>query len=472
MARRLPTIGVGAAAALALAASAFSPAAAETLGQALARAYVGNPDLEQQRADVRARDEDVPRAAAGMMPKASLSGHGGGEFSRVRQPAGRSASGKRAFSTDHMLGQPHGASFSLSQPLFDGGRTANSVRQAEFAVFASREAMRLAEQETLQNGAAIYMNVLRDTAVCGLRKNNVLVLEEQLRQTRDRSRMGDATITDVALAEAALARSRSDFYEAQSRLSDSVAAYRQIFGVEPTRLEPPPSIEALLPRSTEEAIDVALVEHPGVASALHQEAAASAAVDVAEGALLPTVSVDVGVVQQYDSFLGYPGSRQFSAQALGSINVPLYQGGAEYASIRRAKEIVGKARLAVDSHRATTRAAVVASFGQLRTAKVRIVADQAAVKAAETALKGVRDEVQLGQRTMLDLLYAQQALLDARVRLVASQRDRIVASYAALGSVGRLSAATLGLDAPVYDPKVHFERVRDKKFGVEIEEPR
>jgi outer membrane protein len=190
-------------------------------------------------------------------------------------------------------------------------------------------------------------------------------------------------------------------------------------------------------------------------------------VKVAEGALLPTVSVNAKVLQQYGSFLGYPGSRQFSAQALGAIDVPLYQGGAEYASVRRAKEVVGKARLAVDSQRLTARAGVVASFGQLRAAKARIVADQAAVAAAETALKGVRDEAQFGQRTTLDLLDAQQALLDARVRLGASRRDRVVSSYAASSAMGRLSAATLGLDAPIYDPRAHFDAVRDKKLGLE-----
>jgi outer membrane protein len=464
--RRLVSNAIVAVAASLLAVS-VSPAMAETLAQALARAYLSNPDLEQQRAEVRAYDEDVPRAAAGMMPKASLSVHGGGEFSRVRQPAGRDSSGRRGFSSDEMLGRPHGASLTLSQPLYDGGRTDNSVLQAEASVFAARAAMRLTEQETLQDGAAAYMNVLRDTAVVGLRRNNILVLEEQLRQTRDRLQVGDATRTDVAQAEAALARSRSDFYEAQAALSDSVAVYRKIFGAEPTRLEPPPSVEAHLPRSVEDAVHVALTEHPGVAAALHQEAAASLAVNVAEGALLPTVSVNVKVLQQYDSFLGYPGSRQFSAQALGAVNVPLYQGGAEYASVRRAKEVAGKARLAVDSQRLTARAGVVASFGQLRAAKARIVADQAAVAAAEAALKGVRDEVQFGQRTTLDLLNAQQALLDARVRLVASQRDRVVSSYAALSAMGRLSAATLGLDAPIYDPRTHFDAVRDKKLGLE-----
>jgi outer membrane protein len=189
-------------------------------------------------------------------------------------------------------------------------------------------------------------------------------------------------------------------------------------------------------------------------------------VKLAEGALLPTVSVNVKVLQQYDSFLGYPGSRQFSAQALGAIDVPLYQGGAEYASVRRAKDVVGKARLAVDSQRLTARAGVVASFGQLRAAKARIVADQAAVAAAETALKGVRDEAQFGQRTTLDLL-EQQALLDARVRLGASRRDRVVSSYAASSAMGRLSAATLGLDAPIYDPRARFDAVRDEKLGLE-----
>jgi outer membrane protein len=184
------------------------------------------------------------------------------------------------------------------------------------------------------------------------------------------------------------------------------------------------------------------------------------------------LSVNAQVSQQYDSFLGAPQTRQFSAAALGQLNVPLYQGGGEYASIRQAKEQLGQARLNADLQRDSVRASVVSSYGLLDTAKASILSGQAAVRAAEAALAGVREEAKVGQRTTLDVLNARQALLNARVNLVVSQRDRVVASYAALGSIGRLTARELELDVSLYDPSVHFEQVHDKWIGVDTPDGR
>lgn len=447
---------------------AFSSARAETIASALSRAYYGNPDLNQQRANVRARDEDAPKALAGLRPKANIQASYGVTYSDVRIPAGRNqTTNQRQYYSDKFVGHPRGATLSVSQTVLDFGRTENSLRQAESGVFAARSTMRLTEQATLQNGATAYMNVLRDTAILDLRKNNVAVLSAQLRQTRDRFQVGEVTRTDVAQAEASLEQARSELYAAQAQLKTSAANYRQIIGVEPKRLEAAQSVERFLPKSLNEAIGVALVEHPGVTAALHQTDAAELAVKVAESALLPNVSVNAQVSQQYDSFLGFPGSRQFSAQATGTLNVPLYQGGAEYASIRQAKEQVGQAKFNADVQRDSVRASVVSSYGLLETAKASILSGQAAVRAAEIALAGVREEAQVGQRTTLDVLNAQQALLNARVNLIVSQRDRVVASYAALGSIGRLSAETLNLAVNVYDPAVHLEQVWDKWLGVD-----
>lgn len=221
--------------------------------------------------------------------------------------------------------------------------------------------MRLTEQATLQNGATAYMNVLRDTAVVNLRKNNIAVLEQRLQQTRDRFQVGEVTRTDVAQAEASVAQARSELYAAQAQLKNSVATYRQIIGVEPTHLESGRSLEPFLPHSLQQAIEIALVEHPGVIAALHQADAVESSVRVAESALAPTLSVNAQVSQQWDSFLGVPGSRQFSAAAFAQLNVPLYQGGSEYASIRQAKEQLSQARLNSDLQRDSVRASVVSS---------------------------------------------------------------------------------------------------------------
>lgn len=453
-----------------LLAASLSPGAAqaETLKAALARAYSGNPDLNQQRANVRARDEDAPKAAAGMRPRASISANAGPQYSNIKIPAGRNVTtGDRSYLFDQYLGHPRGAALNLSQTLYDGGRTGAAVRQAEAGVDAARATMRLTEQATLQNGATAYMNVLRDTAVLDLRKNNVAVLEQQLRQTRDRFDVGEVTRTDVAQAEATLAQARTEFYGAQAQLKSTAASYRQIIGVEPKNLQPAQPVEKLLPRTLEQALSIALVEHPGVGAAIHQAESAEHAVKLAESALAPTLSVGAQLTQQYDSFLGSPATRQFSASATGQLNVPIYQGGAEYASIRQAKEQLGQARFNADVQRDSVRASVVSSYGLLDTAKSSILSGQAAVKAAEIALQGVREEAQLGQRTTLDVLNAQYALLNARVSLIVAQRDRVVASYAVLGSIGRLSAAMLDLDVAIYDPRVHFEEVKDRWIGID-----
>jgi outer membrane protein len=448
-------------------------ARAESLLSALARAYGGNPDLNQGRASVRARDEDAPKALAGMRPKANIQASAGPQYSNIKIPAGRAQlTGGRSFSYDEYVGYPRGATLNISQNIFDGGATENNVKRAQSGVFAARATLRLTEQAILQNGATAYMNVLRDTAVLNLRKNNIDVLEQQLRQTRDRFQVGEVTRTDVAQAEASLAQARSEFYAAQAQLKTSSANYRQIIGTEPNRLEPGRAIDPLLPRSLNEAIAIALAEHPGVVSALHQVDVAELAVKVAESALSPTLSVNAQVSNQYDSFLGSPHTRQFSAGASGQLNIPLYQGGAEYASIRQAKEQLGQARLNADLQRDSVRASVVSSFGLLDTAKASIISGQAAVKAAETALAGVREEAKVGQRTTLDVLNAQQALLNARVSLVISQRDRVVASYAALDAIGRLSAESLNLDVAYYDPGVHYEQVKTKWFGTDTPDGR
>ncbi len=447
-------------------------AAAETIGGALAKAYANNPDLDEQRANVRVRDEDVPKATTGMRPRAGVSVSGGPGRTTVRQPAGFDEFGNRIHSDDQYSGIPKNGTLGVQQTLFDGGKTENSVRQAESGVFAARSGLRQSEQETLQKAATAYMNVLRDTAVLALRRNNISVLVEQLRVTRDRQQFGEVTMTDVAQAEAAVAQARSDYAGAQSLLENSIADYHQVIGEEPKRLEPASTLEHMLPKSRDEAIATAMVEHPGVVAALHQVDAAEAAVKVAEAALMPTASVGAQVMQQYDSYLNYPGTKQYSLTLSGQLNVPLYQGGGEYSGIRQAKEQLGQAHIHVAVLRYAVRTAVVQAYSQLNEAKAAMTFNQIEVKSAETALRGVRDEAAFGQRTTLDVLNAQQALLKARVDLVTAQRDRVVGSYAVLAAVGSLSAENLKLNVVVYDPSVHFEQVKSKWIGTDTPDGR
>ena len=282
-------------------------ARAESMNSALARAYDSNPDLNQSRASVRARDEDAPKALAGMRPKASISASAGSQFSSVRIPAGRSTTGQREYYSDEFVGTPRGATFNVSQTLFDGGRTANSARQAESSVLSARASLRQTEQTILQTAATSYMNVLRDTAILALRKSNVSVLAEQLRLTRDRFQVGEVTRTDVAQAEASLAQAHSDVFAAEGVLKISIAGYRQVVGVEPKRLEPAQGVEKMLPKSMNEAISMAIIENPAVVGAQHQVDLAALAVKVAESALTPTVSLNAQVGPRYQLFSRFSG---------------------------------------------------------------------------------------------------------------------------------------------------------------------
>jgi len=430
-------------------------ASAETMSGALARAYGGNPNLNQQRASLRATDENLPVAAAGFLPQASLTASSGFNY----------INGSVSGTTLHARTVPVTAGVTVTENLFNGNRTVNGVRQAESNILSGRESLRNIEESTLFDGASAYMDVLRDTAVLDLRKNNIIVLEEQLRQTRDRFEVGEVTRTDVAQAEASLASARSDYFTAQANLQNSVATYRQIIGVEPTRLEAARPIEQLLPHALTSAIEVSFAENPAIQAAFHAVDAAELQVKIYEGALLPTLGVN-GSFQEERAGSGIPGNNYYNASALATLTVPLYAGSDAYAHVRQAKELLSQARLQADQQRDAIRAQVVSSWGQLETAKASILSDQAAVKAAEIALNGIREEARVGQRTTFDVLTAQQTLLNARVQLVTAQHDRVVASYRIMASIGRLTAANLNLVVTAYDPTVHFDQVKDKWIGL------
>jgi outer membrane protein len=451
---------------------AFTNVHAETMSDALARAYRTNPDLNQQRAGVRATDETIPQATAAYRPTVTATGQYGYSNLAVHEPGtavssveGIGAGGGITSGTFKASTDTGNIGATLTETIFNGNRNYNGVRQAESNVLGARETLRNTEESVLQNGATAYMDVLRDTAILDLRKNNIIVLEEQLRQTRDRFNVGEVTRTDVAQAASSLASARSDYFTAQANLETSIANYHEVIGIDPSLLQPARSVEGLLPNTLDSAILVAMHEHPEVQAALHQVDAAELQVKIQEGALMPTVTLNGSVAQNYND-QGEPGFRLFNATVLGSVSVPIYTGGLVDAQVRQAKEQLSQAELQADLQRTQVRASVVSNWGLLDTAKAVIVSDEAAVKSAEIALEGVREEARVGQRTTLDVLNAQQTLLNARVSLVSAQRDRVVASYATLASVGELSSDQLGLDVVRYDPTVHFNQVKDKWFGL------
>ena len=441
-----------------------SPVRSETLESALMQAYQNNPSLNSQRAATRAIDEGVPQALSGYRPRITVTGAGGEQTSSTTAKTVQGGVG--TWSTLSGYNSPASVGATISQTLYNGFQTANKTRQAESAVLAARATLRVTEQTVLLNAATAYMNLLRDSAILDLQKRNVEVLQEQLRQTRDRFNVGEVTRTDVAQAESSLAAGRSQVLLAQANYTASVATYRQVIGAEPGKLTPATPVDRFSPHNLPGAVAVGTATNPAVATAEYNVDVALQAVKVAEGALYPTVSVQGSYSQNWLSQQSLSIMNEYNASVIGTVSMPIYQGGAEYSLIRQTKETLGQKRLDLDTARDTVRQNVVQAWGQLDAAKANIDATQAQVQAAEIALNGVREEARVGQRTTFDVLTAQQTLVNARVALVTAQHDRVVASYTLLSAVGRLSPQVLGLRVPVYDATIHYKQVRDSWAGV------
>ncbi|EIG56168.1 MULTISPECIES: TolC family outer membrane protein [unclassified Bradyrhizobium] len=446
---------------LLLALAGPTPALADTIEAALVRAYQNNPQLNAQRAQVRSTDENVPQALSGYRPKVNVTLGSGYQYQDVQAtqnvvpPTPKSISG---------LLQPNSASVSVSQTLYNGNQTANRTRVAESQVSGSREALRVLEQTVLLQAATAYMDFLRDSATLEVQRSNVRVLEQTLKQTRDRFNVGEVTRTDVAQSEAQLAAGRTQALTAESNLTTTRANFRRIIGNEPAALAPGSPVDRFLPATIASAVGLSLVENPNVTAAMYGIDVNYLQVKINEGALLPTVTVAATASTAYQQQLTI--FRTSSASALATVAVPIYQGGTEYALIRQSKENLAQQRLNLETTRDQTRANVVQAWGQLEAGKAQVQSAQAQVTASEIALNGVREEAKAGQRTTLDVLNAQQALVNARVALVTAQHDRVVASYSVLNAVGRLAPQVLGLNTTVYDPSVHYQQVRDSWAGV------
>jgi len=460
-ARRGALLGAALLAAAGLAAIGAGAVRAETIGGALVKAYLTNPDINTQRAAVRVADEGVPKANAGYLPTVEATGNIGIERAQTSIIGANDAV---AGSADVTL-KPRGYGVQANETVFNGNRTINSIRQAESQVFGAREQLRNTEQNTLLAGATAYMDVLENTAILDLDRNNVDVLKEQLRETRDRFTVGEVTRTDVAQAEASLATGQATALTAEATLQASIATYRQVIGVQPTSLAPVKPITKPLPKTLAEAISISQIEHPSIGASLHGVDAAQLQVKIAESALYPTVGVSASVTNQYDAS-GIPGFHVLSGQIMGNLTIPIYQGGAEYATTRQAKESLSQQEIQTDSLRNQVRQAVIAAWGRVEAQVGVVRAARAAVSANEVALTGVREEAKVGQRTTLDVLNAQQALLQARTSLVQAEHDQVVFSYQLLSAIGRLNIPTLGLEVAEYDPRVHFDQVKNKWIGL------
>jgi outer membrane protein len=437
-------------------------AQADTLEWALVQAYQNNPSLNAQRASLRSTDENVPQALSGYRPKLSVTTTGGYNYQSSTSVVPLGGVLVTSPFAQNFYSRTVGANGTYT--LFNGYQTANRTRQAESQVDAARETLRVTEQQVLLDAATAYMNLLRDQAVLDLQRRNVEVLTEQLKQTRDRFNVGEVTRTDVAQAESRLAAARSQLLSAQSQYVTSRANYRRVIGVDPGNLAPGTPVDRLSPNVLAKAIAQGQAQSPSVLAAAYGVDVAELAVKISEGALYPNLTVTGSVLQGQNP--AFETIRLTQLSAIAQLSVPIYQGGGEYSAVRQSKETLGQQRLNLDVNRDQARATVVQSWGQLDAAKAQIESTTAQVNAAEIALNGVREEARVGQRTTLDVLNAQQELVNARVALVQAQHDRVVASYTLLAAVGALSMQRLGLNVQLYDPMVHYQQVRDAWVGL------
>ncbi|MGY8665525.1 TolC family outer membrane protein [Bradyrhizobium sp. UFLA05-109] len=432
------------------------PALAETIESALVRAYQDNPQLNAQRAQVRSTDENVPQALSGYRPRVAITASAGYQYQDSKPLQGGP--------TIHGTGVPRSAGLTVTQTLFNGNQTANRTRAAESQVSGAREALRVLEQNVLLLAATTYMDYLRDSAAVEVQKSNVRVLEQTLKQTRDRFNVGEVTRTDVAQSEAQLAAGKTQEQSSEATLTTTKANYRRVIGVEPVNPAPGAPVDRFLPATLPSAVELTLVENPSVTSAMYGIDVNYLQVKISEGALLPTITLQAGVTQSFEQTLTL--YRTTTASAIAQASVPIYQGGAEYSLIRQSKENLAQQRLNLEVTRDQSRATTVQWWGNLVATKAQVQSAQAQVTASEIALNGVREEAKAGQRTTLDVLNAQQALVNARIALVNAQHDRVVASYNVLAAVGRLSPQVMNLKTNVYDPSVHYQQVRDSWGGV------
>ncbi len=448
---------VAAAIAVACCLPTAAPSRAESLPEALVRTYQGNPQLNAERARQRGTDEGVPQALAGYRPQIVASLSSGLQAVRVLLP-------DNTIQTATL--RPWTIGFTVTQTLFNGFKTANSVRQSEAQVQSGREALRNVGQGVLLDAVTAYTNVLANQGLVEAQRVNVTFLRETLATTQKRLEGGDVTPTDVAQAEARLSRGLADLNAAEVNLAISQAIYAQVTGAPPGRLALADPIDRLMPHGREDALAMARKGHPAILAAMYDVDVAQFATKIAESSLLPTLSVQGNVQRSRDTDTSLSTVAQDVASIIGQMNVPIYDGGLAYSQIRQAKEIAMQGRIVLQQVRDQIQTAVIAAWVIHEGAKVALTAAEAEVRAASIALAGVRKEAQGGQRTTLDVLNSQQDLTAARARLIGAQRDRVIAAYTLLSATGRLDVKTLGLNTPDYAPDVHYHQVRDAWGGL------
>lgn len=431
-------------------------ASADTLREALVSAYQTNPTLMGQRETLKATDANVAIAKAAGRPQVS------GTLGLNRN---LSRSGILIDSTQ--TGPVVSGGLDLSYPLFNGGAVKNNVRAAKTRVEAGRATLRAVEGDVFTQAVTAYMDVIRDRAIVELNQNNVKVLETNLQATRDRFQIGDLTRTDVAQSEARLQLGRAQLATAEGTATASEARYRQVIGHQAGQLAAPPPLPPL-PTMADEAVRIALSSNPDLVAISREAIAAGYDVRVAEAGRLPTLSGDLSATYiniingtGTDPFTGKSNPSKGTTATIGlNARVPFFQGGLPAGRTRESQALEGQTlERVVETERAVVQA-TRAAFANYQAAQQTIQAQTVAVQANELALEGNKAEQSVGTRTIIEVLNAEQELLNSQVALVTAKRDAYVAGFTLLNAMGQAEAQDLGLDGgPLYDPLGNYRRV-------------
>ncbi|MBK5919692.1 hypothetical protein CCR80_01405 [Rhodothalassium salexigens] len=438
------------------------PAQAVTLREALATAYTSNPTLEAQRAQLRAVDENVARANSNWRP--TVSGQMSVGQSRIESVQPGNPQSSIINSDDRTY------SGQINQPVFRGFANFNARSRAEAEVEAGRAQLLQTEQQVLQEAATVFMDVVRDQAVLSLNDNQVKVLRRQLEASQDRFRVGEITRTDVAQSEARLAGAISARIQAQGTLETSRATYERVVGNYPGTLDKPADLPEL-PADLDTAREMGTEMNPVILAARANEQAAKFQVEENKGQLLPQIDLRGSVSRNVGAFGPFTQSTDRLA-ASAQINIPLYQGGAVSSDIRRAKQTRSQRLMQIAEANRQVYADVRSAWEQFRAARASIESTSSQVSANEIALEGVRQEAAVGSRTTLDVLDAEQELLNSRVELVRAERNQFAAAFALLRAVGLLNAREMALDVEYYDPTYNYRRVKWKHYGFGVTDGR
>lgn len=433
-----------------------------TMQEALKRAYLNNPDLNQQRAALRVTNESVPAALSGYRPSLSGTASLSGSKNEITNYAGSQFENKQ---------YPRTASITASQPIFDGLRARNSVNAAENSVLVGREDLRNKEQTIFLAVITAYMNVIRDEATVALRKQAVTVAERDLKMLKERFRLGDASRTDVGLVEAQLGLSKLNLATSSNALALSKSVFLQHVGTPATKLSTPNLSDKIIPKTMERAQSLALVNSPIVKAAQHGADVAHFQVHVAESALYPQLSLDGTLSRGLETSSGV--AKLAGSSVAARLTLPIFAGGGkDYSTIRAAKETLGQRQIQIDTAREVVKQSLGASWGLYTVSQQAISASSAEIKGREQVVRGFREEYKVGQRILQNVLVEEVNLNNARVTQVNWQRERAVAYFSILASIGQLNARSLNLKVDEYNPTAHYGEVRDAWVGVKTPDGR